>query len=152
MDFTFVSKSFQDLSNVELYEMLKFRQEVFILEQNCVYLDADGKDLQCQHLLMYSEGKLVACARLIPAGLSYAEVSLGRIATSKVVRGSGAGRLLMNRAIEECSKIFGSVPIRISAQYYAKAFYENFGFVAHGKIYDEDGIDHIEMLRTPPGH
>ena len=152
MDFTFVSKSFKNLSNVELYELLKFRQEVFILEQNCVYLDADGKDLQCQHVLIYREGRIIACARLVPAGVSYAEVSIGRIATSQSLRGTGAGRILMNRALDECEEIFGRVSIRISAQYYARAFYENFGFVAQGEIYDEDGIDHIEMLRTPAGH
>ncbi|WP_345953110.1 GNAT family N-acetyltransferase [Mucilaginibacter sp. PAMB04168] len=140
-------KSFYEITNTELYAAMRLRNEVFVVEQNCVFQDADNKDQQCYHLMLWQDSLLVAYARLVPAGLSYREVSIGRIITSGSVRGTGMGAILMRHAIEECQRLFGTGPIRIGAQVYAVPFYEKFGFQAQGEHYDEDGIPHVEMLR-----
>jgi ElaA protein len=142
-----VVKHFKDLSAAELYSIMRLRNEVFIVEQNCVYQDADNKDIYCHHVMLYRDDELVAYARLVPAGLSYDEMSIGRVITSKAVRGTGAGRLLMQSAIDHCYKLYGKGSIRIGAQVYAKQFYASLGFVETGEIYDEDGIDHIQMIK-----
>ncbi|RYF90707.1 MAG: GNAT family N-acetyltransferase, partial [Chitinophagaceae bacterium] len=121
--------------------------QVFVVEQDCAYQDLDNKDLYCHHLMLFDNKQLVAYARLVPPGISYDEMSIGRVVSSKDVRGRGAGRQLMNLAIEHCMKIFGEGTIRIGAQYYLKKFYNELGFVETGNIYDEDGIDHIIMVR-----
>lgn len=145
--FSHIVKHFKDLTPYEVYALLRLRNEVFVVEQNCVFQDADNKDLYCHHLLLFDGKNLIGYARLVPAGLSYNEMSIGRVVTSKAVRGSGAGKLLMQLAIEHCIKIFGEGLIHIGAQLYAEKFYESFGFKSLGTIYDEDGIDHIEMIR-----
>lgn len=145
MNFSSKSKAFQDLSVTELYAILRLRSEIFVVEQQCVYLDADNKDQAAHHILLYQGEELVAYARIVPAGLSFPEVSIGRIITSQTVRGTGAGKILVQLAIDECHRLNGKQTIRIGAQLYAKAFYERLGFEATGEIYDEDGIDHIEM-------
>ena len=127
--------------------MMRLRNEVFVVEQNCVFQDADNKDLYCHHLLVWDADRLVAYARLVPPGLSYEEMSIGRVVTSKEVRGTGAGRMLMQMAIDYCEKIFGPGPIHIGAQLYAEKFYNSLGFKQTGLIYDEDGIEHVEMIR-----
>ncbi|WP_347158082.1 GNAT family N-acetyltransferase [Pontibacter chitinilyticus] len=148
MKFKKICKAFDALTPQELYEVLRLRSEVFVVEQNCVFLDMDNKDQQCQHLLLYSGEELVAVARLVPPGLSYADaMSIGRIVTAPSVRGTGAGKVLVDDAIAECYRQYGSGPIKIGAQLYAKGFYELFGFVQSGEVYDEDGIDHIEMTK-----
>jgi len=147
MSFAQICKSFNSLTVHELYDALQLRSDVFVVEQNCVFLDPDGKDQQCHHLLFYKENALVAYARLVPPGLAYTEMSIGRIITSATVRGTGAGRELVNSAIQECYSLFGEGPIKIGAQLYAKGFYESFGFVQSGEVYDEDGIDHIHMIK-----
>ncbi len=141
-----VCKSFNDLSAVELYCVMQFRSQVFVVEQNCVYQDADGKDNSCHHLLGYADNQLAAYARLVPAGIAFPHISIGRVATSPAHRGTGAGRQLMTEAIRECYELFGRQPITIGAQLYLKKFYESFGFVQVGEMYLEDGIPHIEML------
>ena len=149
MTLTKVSKSFDALTPHEMYEMLRLRSDVFVVEQNCVFLDQDNKDQKCHHLLLYNNhNTLIAYARLVPPGVSYAnEMSIGRIVTSSEVRGTGVGKQLMEIAIAECFDLFGTGPIKIGAQLYAKEFYNAFGFVQSGEVYDEDGIDHIEMTR-----
>jgi len=146
MNYTKVCKAFNELTVTELYELLRLRSEVFVVEQNCVFLDMDNKDQQCHHILLYNDTQLVAYARVLPAGLSYKEISIGRIITSIVVRGTGVGRLLTQYAINEARRLYGDGPIRIGAQVYAMKFYGQLGFKADGEIYDEDGIDHIEMV------
>ncbi len=140
-------KRFNDLSPGELYTILRLRNQVFVVEQDCAYQDLDNKDLYCHHLMLFDNEQLVAYARLVPPGISYDEMSIGRVVSSKDVRGRGAGKQLMNLAIEYCMKIFGEGTIRIGAQYYLKKFYNELGFVETGNIYDEDGIDHIIMVR-----
>lgn len=144
--------AFGELSARELYQILKLRQEVFVVEQQCPYLDADGRDYYCYHLHGWAAAsgnpeKLIAYLRVLPPGLAYAEPALGRIVTAPDARGSGVGRLLMAEGLRRVREIFGEAAIRISAQHYLKKFYEEFGFRQVGEPYDEDGIPHIEMLR-----
>lgn len=147
MNLTPVLKSFQELSNEELYAVLRLRAEVFVVEQNCPYLDLDNKDQKCFHLLLYAGSDLSAYCRLVPAGLSYQEVAIGRVISAPAYRGKGLGKVVMERAISYCEDIFGKVPIRLGAQVYAKGFYASLGFEAEGEEYLEDGIPHVEMVK-----
>jgi ElaA protein len=140
-------KHFKELTVEELYAIMQARQQVFVVEQTCPYLDADGKDLKCHHLVGYYFDVIAAYARIVPPGVSYAEPSIGRVLTTENYRRAGYGKLLMQQAINDCETLYGKVAIRIGAQLYLKAFYESFGFVQQGEVYDEDGIDHIIMLR-----
>jgi ElaA protein len=139
-------KHFDELSLQELYAILRLRSEVFVVEQNCVFLDADDKDRLCYHVMGWHQSALIAFARLVPPGVAYAEPSIGRVVTAITARGSGSGKKLMQFSIDECRKLFGNHIIRIGAQLYLKAFYSSLGFVPTGGIYPEDGIDHIQML------
>lgn len=145
------TKPFDALTLYELYEIGRLRQEVFIVEQNCPYIDFDRRDFDCYHLMFWAEEKtLAAYARLVPKGYSYPdEPAIGRVITSQKARGTGLGRELMLVAIEECQRIWGNQPIRISAQTYLLDFYSSLGFVSTGKEYLEDDIPHTEMLLTP---
>jgi ElaA protein len=109
-------------------------------------LDQDNKDQKCQHLSLYLEEELVAYCRIVPAGLSYQEVAIGRVVSAPAYRGKGLGRKVMEEAITACEKLFGPVPIRLGAQTYALKFYQSLGFREEGDVYDEDGIEHIEMV------
>ena len=140
-------KSFQDLNVNELYELLKLRSEVFVVEQNCVFLDQDDKDQKCYHLMLFLEDQLIGYSRLVPPGLSYPEMAIGRVVSAPSVRGKGMGRIVMEVSIQNCEKLFGQGNIRIGAQTYALGFYSSLGFVPDGEVYDEDGIEHIEMVR-----
>lgn len=143
----FVCKAFADLSPYELYEAMHLRQAVFCVEQNCIYNDADGKDLKGFHLMGYVDNDLAAYARLLPKGVSYEEASIGRVITSIKYRGKGLGKELMEVSIEKAEALYGKGPIRIGAQAYLKKFYEEFGFVDQDEPYLEDGIPHLIMLR-----
>jgi ElaA protein len=138
---------FGDFTPYELYELLRLRSEVFVVEQACIFLEMDNYDQACFHLLGYENGGLAAAARLVPAGLIYEQVSIGRVVTAPSVRGAGAGKALMQRSIAACKTIWGEDDIKIGAQLYLKAFYESFGFKQISDVYVEDGIDHIYMLR-----
>lgn len=139
---------FEALSPLELYALLRLRQEVFVIEQNCPYLDADGVDLQCWHLLgRDAAGALHAYLRLVPPGIKYPEPSIGRVISSGAVRGSGAGRALMAEGVAQAGRLFPGQGVRISAQARLRRFYEDFDFVAEGHEYLEDDIPHIEMVR-----
>jgi ElaA protein len=144
--FDHIVKSFPTLTPNELYALMRLRSEVFVVEQNCVFLDADNKDIYCHHLMLFDHKQLIAYARLVPPGISYNEMSVGRVVTAKEARNKGAARQLMQLAVEYCRKIFGDGPIRIGAQYYLEKFYTEIGFTATGDVYDEDGIEHIEMI------
>ena len=139
-------KHFNELTAEELYEIYKVRTKVFVVEQNCVFQDADNKDLKAYHLCIYEEDELVAYARLLDQHISYNEISIGRVVTAPSVRRKQYGKTLMQEAIRHCYMLFGKQSIKIGAQLYLKSFYESFGFVQCSDVYDEDGIDHIEML------
>ena len=141
-----ICKKFQELSADELYAILRLRSEVFVVEQSCVFQDMDNKDQKCHHLMGWRSGLLVGYSRVIRAGISYAESSIGRIVTSPAARGLAVGRELLTKSIDTLYALHGKQSIRISAQFYLKSFYESFGFVQKGEIYLEDGIEHIEML------
>ncbi|MBN3563907.1 GNAT family N-acetyltransferase [Aliamphritea spongicola] len=143
-------QTFTQLSNTELYEILALRQQVFVLEQTCLYADMDHKDQQCHHLSGWCEGKLQGYLRVVPPGLVYPEVALGRILTAESARGSGLGRQLVSRALDEVSLLYPGQSVRISAQLYLERFYAGFGFRTVSDPYDEDGIPHIEMLLQSP--
>lgn len=140
-------KRFGELSADEVYTILCVRQQVFVLEQECLYLDADGKDRKCFHLMGFDRDELVAYARILDAGVSYKEVSMGRILTTDKARGTGAGMELMEVGLQQIKNHYGNVPIRISAQTYLLKFYQKFGFESTGKEYLEDEIPHTEMMR-----
>jgi ElaA protein len=142
-----VLKSFDELTNHELYKILQLRCEVFVLEQNCPYLDEDDKDQQCFHLMGWKEDLLAAYTRILPAGLAFKEASIGRVVTSPKARGGGIGRELMIQSIQQLYKLYGQVPIQIGAQLYLNQFYNSLGFNKVSEIYLEDGIEHIEMIK-----
>ncbi|HEX6915971.1 MAG TPA: GNAT family N-acetyltransferase [Chitinophagaceae bacterium] len=143
----FSCKKFGALTPSELYEILHLRNEVFVVEQNCVFQDADHKDQKAHHLMAWSGDELAGYTRLLPPGAAYSEMSIGRVVTSPEYRRSGVGRKLMQESIDQCYRLFGKGPIRIGAQEYLKHFYESFGFRQVGEGYLEDGIPHIYMVR-----
>ena len=143
----FITRKFEDLSISELYRLLQLRQEVFVVEQNCPYLDADGKDFLSQHVMGYAGEELVAYCRLVQPGVSYQEVSIGRVISATKYRGRKLGKSLMEYALYEIQKRYGPVPVRIGAQAYLKRFYESFGFQDLNEPYMEDGIPHLIMLK-----
>jgi ElaA protein len=149
MKIDWIFKPFAELTLKELYDAIKLRQEVFVVEQHCLYLDADGKDFHSHHLSGYDETGLLACyARLVEPGISYDEVSIGRVVTSPAFRKKGAGKLLLKEALFYIEKIYGNVPVRIGAQGYLLKFYQSFGFeIAEPAGYFEDGILHYIMIR-----
>ncbi len=142
-------KAFSDLSVNELYDILHLRNVVFVLEQNCVFVDTDFKDQQSWHFMLKSGDDLLAYTRLLPEGVSYdGYTSIGRVVSSPAARGKGLGKALMAQSIEAIEAIFGTkFPIKIGAQLYLEEFYASFGFEKVGDVYDEDGIDHIHMIR-----
>ena len=147
MKITWQLKEFKNLTPLEVYEILQLRSEVFVVEQNCVFLDADNKDQYSYHLQGRVDEKLVAYVRILPPGLAYEEPSIGRVLSSPAYRNRGAGIELMKKAIEETTILFGIQPIMIGAQLYLKRFYENLGFIKCSDIYMEDDIQHIKMIR-----
>lgn len=151
MPVNWICKKFDALTPYELYAILQLRSEVFVVEQQCVFLDTDNKDFRCLHMMGFERETLAAYARLAPPGVIYAEASIGRVVTSPLVRKHGWGRMLMHRCIEECYALFGIANIKIGAQLYLKNFYRSFGFEQISEVYDEDGIDHIHMLLRPEG-
>ena len=139
---------FAELTTRELHDLLRLRGEVFVVEQACAFQDVDGADPLAWHLLGARGGELVAYARLIPAGVKFAEASIGRVVTSPALRGTGFGRELMRESLRGADTLWPGQPIRIGAQQRLERFYEDFGFTRASAPYDEDGIMHIEMLRN----
>jgi ElaA protein len=139
---------FDGLSLRELQYILMARQQVFGLEQNCIYQDIDGCDERAHHLCAWSprEPMPLAYARLVEPGVKYTEPSIGRVITTEAARGTGLGRELMRRAIAHTHDLFPGQGIRISAQSRLEKFYRDFGFTVIGESYLEDGIPHTEML------
>jgi ElaA protein len=146
MHLNWTFKSFEELTTTELYAILQLRSDVFVVEQNCVYLDIDGKDKKSFHLMAWQDDDLAAYTRLVPPGISFTEASIGRVLSSPKYRGLGIGITLMQKSIHHTLESYATNKIRIGAQLYLKKFYEGFGFVAQGDEFLEDGIPHIEML------
>ena len=136
-------KSFRQLTTDELYELLRVRSEVFVVEQNCVYQDLDGDDQAAIHLWLTQADKTVALARVCPAGTHMTEISIGRVITTE--RGKGYGKLIMLHAIDAAIEHFGASLIDIEAQEYARGFYERVGFQQSSDTFMLDGIPHIKM-------
>ncbi|KYP15316.1 GNAT family N-acetyltransferase [Flavihumibacter sp. CACIAM 22H1] len=141
--------AFDALTAAELYQLLRLRSEVFVVEQQCIFLDMDNKDQESIHLLGWQGNLLAASTRLVPPGISYPEMSIGRVVSAPQVRGTGIGRQLMEQSIQACYRLWGKAPIRIGAQRYLENFYRSLGFEVQGDTYMEDGIPHVEMLKTP---
>ncbi len=146
MQLNWIFKKFDKLSPSELYAILRLRNEVFVMEQNCVYQDADDKDQVSWHLCGWKGAELVAYSRIIPPGIAFEECSIGRVVTAPAYRKTGAGRELMKESIEKAFILFNTNIIKIGAQLYLKNFYESLGFVQCSEQYLEDGIPHIAML------
>ncbi len=145
----FLCLPFYKLNLDQLYAILKLRQEVFIVEQDCPYLDSDDKDQDSLHLMGFYEDELAAYTRLVPKGLSYEKyASIGRVITSDKIRGKGLGKLLMNTSVDKLFEFWGQQAIKISAQSHLIPFYKTIGFDPTGEEYLEDGIPHAAMIRA----
>ncbi|MFN5417648.1 MAG: GNAT family N-acetyltransferase [Flavobacteriia bacterium] len=143
----FQIKHFTELSTIEFHDIIQLRINVFVVEQNCPYPDLDGKDKKAYHVIGRDGfGKIVATARILSPGVSYKEVSIGRVANAESERGKGLGVQLMEECLKFIAAEFGEVSVRISAQTYLLKFYESLGFKSTGKEYLEDDIPHVEML------
>ncbi|MCG6202069.1 GNAT family N-acetyltransferase [Psychromonas antarctica] len=140
--------SFSELSSKQLYELIKLRIDVFMVEQNCLYPELDDKDHASgvRHLLGYQQNNLVAYARLLPPGISYQQVSIGRIVTAKKSRQNGCGKALLTTVLQQCQQLWPAQDIKIGAQCYLIDFYQSFGFERVSNDYMEDGIAHLDML------
>lgn len=140
-------KQYSELNADEVYDILRVRQAVFVIEQQCIYEDCDEFDATSIHILGEDDSQtLAAYARLLPPGTKYVEAAIGRILTTKQHRSLGLGKKLMTRCIEECKTRYPGSDIRISAQVQLQNFYGQYGFVTDGESYDDAGIEHIDML------
>ena len=141
--------SFDELSKLELYEILKLRQEVFAVEQTSIYLDVDGLDQQSIHIACWEDQHLMAYQRCLPPGLQEKESTLGRIVVAPAARGRSLGRELVERGIAHNLQRWPGTNIRIHAQAHLEKFYSELGFVTDSDVYQLDGIPHLEMVLTP---
>ncbi|EGU44173.1 ElaA protein [Vibrio ichthyoenteri ATCC 700023] len=150
---TWKALPFSQLTNHELYQLLKLRVDVFVVEQTCPYPELDNNDTLdgVIHLLGYQQDELVACARLLPKGVTYPSISIGRVATKQSARGDGLGHKLLQQAITKCSQIWPDQTIEIGAQQHLTAFYQQHSFVQTSEMYLEDGIPHVDMKRRYDG-
>lgn len=141
-----IIKKFKELKTEELYNILKIRNEVFVVEQQCAYQDCDGKDKFSYHLFLEENGQIIAYLRILEKGTSYDEISIGRVLVCKEHRGKGLAKEMMLKAIDFIKNALNERDIRISAQSYLLNFYSSFGFQEVSEEYLEDDILHIEML------
>lgn len=144
----FKVKEYIDLTRDELYDMLRLRAEVFVVEQDCVYQDIDNKDQRAMHVLGYQGDVLVAYTRVFEAGEYFDYASIGRVVVRQEYRKYSYGYMLMKRSIEAVARYFNETTIKISAQTYLKGFYNNLGFKEIGEEYLEDGIPHVGMIKS----
>lgn len=147
MSIAWQTKSFDQLSTNELFEILKLRQAIFVVEQECAYPDIDDTDKVALHFFGYADEHLAAYARLIKPGVTYDYASIGRVAIAPEFRGTGLGRTLMQASIAKMSELYPGEKLKIGAQQHLEAFYNSLGFVTVSETYLEDGIPHIDMLR-----
>jgi ElaA protein len=147
MKFEHQVKSFQELSLEEFHDIVALRIQIFIIEQNCPYQEVDGKDKLAHHLFFKNEmDEIIAVTRILPQGISYEEVAIGRVVVHEEYRGTGLGNQLMADSMNFVRDKYGDVPVRLSAQKHLENYYGNHGFKSTGKEYLEDGIPHVEML------
>lgn len=142
----FKIKKFSELTPDELYEILRIRNEVFVIEQTCIFQDCDEKDQRSYHLFGIDKGKIIAYLRILEKGVSYSEISIGRVLVDKKHRRKGFARDILLKAIDFIENNLNEKEIRISAQKYLVDFYESLGFVISSEMYLEDGIPHIDMF------
>ena len=142
------TKSFNELSTKELYDLLQLRSDVFVVEQNCVYLDPDGKDEKAYHILGYKNDQLVAYTRVFAPGDYFEDASIGRVVVARNEREHRYGYDIMKASINSVKELFQTETIVLSAQCYLKKFYNNLGFKEVGEEYLEDDIPHIKMIRS----
>lgn len=147
MHIDWVLKKFDELTPHQLYAILQLRNAVFVVEQNCVFQDADDNDQSSYHLMGFDGATLVAYTRLLAPGITYNEASIGRVVTAPAMRRYGVGKKLMQQSVDAVYHLFGKGTIKIGAQLYLKKFYESFGFEQIDAMYLEDNIEHIYMLK-----
>lgn len=142
----FIIKTFDQLTTTELYAILKERTQVFVVEQNCSYLEVDGKDLKSYHLYKEQNGEVIAYLRILPPGVSYTELSIGRVLVKKENRGQKLAQQMMTYALQFIHNELHETTVKIQAQEYLRDFYGSFGFEAISDVYLDDNIPHIDML------
>jgi ElaA protein len=136
-----------DLTPDVLYAFLRLRSAIFVVEQDCVFPEMDGRDPQCEHLCGWDGAELVAYLRLVPPAVRTAEVSLGRVVVAQPARGAGLGRAAIHEGLARCAQRYPGQPVKVSAQQHQEEFYRGLGFARVGEPYDEDGIRHVDMVR-----
>jgi ElaA protein len=140
----------EDLSPDVLYAFLRLRSAIFVVEQDCVFPEMDGRDPQCEHLCgTDAAGALVAYLRLVAPGVRTPEVALGRVVVARAARGTGLGRAVMREGLARCAQRYPGQPVKVSAQQHLEEFYRSLGFATVGAPYDEDGILHVDMVKAP---
>ena len=150
MHFDWKVKHYNDLSLNEFHDIIALRIAVFVIEQNCPYQELDGKDKKSYHLICRNDnGEIVSTARIIPPGVAYTQVAIGRVVIADSARGLGLGHELMRQCMHFIVEEFGQVPVILSAQKHLKNYYASHGFASTGKEYLEDNIPHVEMIYTP---
>lgn len=141
--------SWQSLTPDALYALLRLRSAIFVVEQDCVFPDMDGRDPACEHLCGWNGAReLTAYLRLVPPGVRTPEVSLGRVVVAQAARGLGFGRAVMLEGVKHCATQYPGRPLKVSAQQHLEKFYGSLGFTRVGEMYMEDGIAHVDMLRA----
>ena len=149
MQLAWHDRAFAELSTAELYAIVALRERVFVVEQRCAYLDADGRDPQSRHVFATADhGDLIAYLRVVPPDARHPDVSIGRVVIAPAARGAGLGRELMTRGLAAAHAHHGAVPIVVAAQAHLEVFYAALGFVRAGEVYDDDGIPHVDMRRA----
>ncbi|MDR4249987.1 GNAT family N-acetyltransferase [Bacillus pumilus] len=140
-------QTFDQLTKEDLYLILMERVNVFVVEQTCPYPEIDHRDQEALHLSAKEDGTIVAYCRIFQSGIMYEEASIGRVLVMQAGRKKGYGKMLLSKALEKLSEL-GETSVKIQAQAYLKSFYESFGFKAVSDCYDEDGIPHLDMVKT----
>ncbi|MEB2358193.1 GNAT family N-acetyltransferase [Bacillus pumilus] len=140
-------ETFEELTKEDLYLILMERVNVFVVEQTCPYPEIDHRDQEALHLMAKEDGTIVAYCRIFQSGIMYEEASIGRVLVTQAGRKKGYGKMLLSKALEKLSEL-GETSVKIQAQAYLKSFYESFGFKAVSDCYEEDGIPHLDMVKT----
>lgn len=140
-----IIKKFTELNAEELYQILKLRADIFVVEQQCIYPDCDGKDRNAHHLYVEKNGDIVGYLRILDKGQTFDQIAIGRVAVREDYRGIGLARHMMNKALLFIGDYLGETVVKLSAQQYMTQFYESLGFYCISEGYLEDGIPHIDM-------